>query len=262
MHWLSFFIGLLVGWLAEWLIDYFFWRRRSSAPDVMASGLREKLTNIQAENEQLRSMWQQAQITKKDLTTCLDELQSQNNEAKQLGDSLAAAQAEIESLHEELAATSAVASAEAEGQIETEDMDSLESDSVVRESIGEEQESSDLSASLADDPIDQLGDTVRSDEMELAVAIADEPIEPDNLKKIEGIGPKIAGILNENSIWTFAQLAQADVVHLKVILENAGPRFRLANPATWPEQAQMAAAGEWDNLKALQDRLKHGRHAE
>ena len=40
---------------------------------------------------------------------------------------------------------------------------------------------------------------------------------PDNLKKIEGIGPKIAEILNEAGIYTYANLSQTSVDRLKKI---------------------------------------------
>lgn len=78
----------------------------------------------------------------------------------------------------------------------------------------------------------------------------------DNLERIEGIGPKIASILNAAEITTFSALAAADVAHLNNILQNAN--LRLADPATWPEQAQLAAQGKWDELKTLQDSLKGG----
>jgi predicted flap endonuclease-1-like 5' DNA nuclease len=86
------------------------------------------------------------------------------------------------------------------------------------------------------------------------------PPEPDDLKRIEGIGPKISSVLQGAGITTFAQLAKTDVSHLEQILEEADPRLlRLANPVTWPEQAALAAAGEWEALEALQNELKGGR---
>ena len=85
-----------------------------------------------------------------------------------------------------------------------------------------------------------------------------EEIVPDDLRKIEGIGPKIAGILNDDGILTFAQLAAATILHLeKVVREDAG--IRIAHPDTWPEQAQLAADEQWDALETLQDSLKGGR---
>jgi len=85
-------------------------------------------------------------------------------------------------------------------------------------------------------------------------------LEPDNLRRIEGIGPKIAGILNDNGIITFAQLADTSVIQLQQILTDAG-LSRISKPDTWPEQAQLAAAGDWDDLDQLQDSLKGGRRA-
>jgi predicted flap endonuclease-1-like 5' DNA nuclease len=84
------------------------------------------------------------------------------------------------------------------------------------------------------------------------------PVAPDDLKLVEGIGPKISGILREAGITTFAQLAATDVNRLKQILADADFTAP-ANPATWPEQAGLAAAGKWAELETLQDDLKGGR---
>lgn len=80
----------------------------------------------------------------------------------------------------------------------------------------------------------------------------------DDLKKIEGIGPKIAGLLNEAGIITFADLATAKKTTLKAVLTAAGPRFKMHNPTTWAKQAKLAAKGEWTKLQKLQDELKGG----
>ncbi len=80
----------------------------------------------------------------------------------------------------------------------------------------------------------------------------------DDLKKIEGIGPKISGVLTTAGINTFAQLAKADTAALRTILDEAGIGA-LADPTTWPEQASLAAAGNTEALKKLQDELKGGR---
>lgn len=91
---------------------------------------------------------------------------------------------------------------------------------------------------------------------------AEAPPVPDDLKRIEGIGPKLSSVLQEAGIATFAQLAEMEVGQIEQILQEADPRLlRLANPSTWPEQAALAAAGEWDALEALQSGLKRGRRA-
>jgi large subunit ribosomal protein L21 len=80
---------------------------------------------------------------------------------------------------------------------------------------------------------------------------------PDDMTEIEGIGPKISSVLAEAGITSFAQLAATEVVELERILREA--RVRLAYPETWPEQAELAARGEWELLTALQDQLYRGR---
>lgn len=81
---------------------------------------------------------------------------------------------------------------------------------------------------------------------------------PDDLKKIEGIGPKISDLLNAAGIFTFAELSTASKKKLEEVLTAAGSRFRLAKPDTWQQQAKLAAAGKTEELKKLQDELKGG----
>lgn len=80
----------------------------------------------------------------------------------------------------------------------------------------------------------------------------------DDLRKIEGIGPKIAEKLNDAGIMTFANLAATEVDKLNEILAAAGSRYSMHNPSTWPMQADLAANDKWDELKTLQDKLDGG----
>lgn len=101
-----------------------------------------------------------------------------------------------------------------------------------------------------------------SAEIEPEAKAPESPVEPDDLKRIEGIGPKYSSVLQEAGVMTFAQLAASTPDQLEQILEAADPRLlRLAKPASWPEQAALAATGEWEALEALQGTLKHGRKA-
>ena len=77
----------------------------------------------------------------------------------------------------------------------------------------------------------------------------------DDLKKIEGIGPKIAETLVAAGIATFADLAKADPAKISEII--AGVRGNHI-PLSWPKQAKMAAEGKWDELKVWQDNTKGG----
>ncbi len=85
-------------------------------------------------------------------------------------------------------------------------------------------------------------------------------IKPDNLKKIEGIGNKIASILNDAGIGTFKLLSNSNPEKIrKILLEKGGKRYSIHDPETWPEQAKLAAEEKWDELNVLQDKLKGGR---
>ena len=92
-----------------------------------------------------------------------------------------------------------------------------------------------------------------------APAPTEKPAAADDLKKIEGIGPKIAEILNGTGITTFAALAAASADSIKETLAKAEGNFAAHDPTTWPAQAKMAAAGEWDKLKVWQDELDGGK---
>ena len=80
----------------------------------------------------------------------------------------------------------------------------------------------------------------------------------DDLSKIEGVGPKIALVLSSNGITTYAQLAKADPAAVQEMLKKSSGRFNMAKPQTWPQQAELAASGNWDALKKLQDELHGG----
>ncbi len=79
----------------------------------------------------------------------------------------------------------------------------------------------------------------------------------DDLTLLEGIGPKVASVLKEAGITTFAQLASADPAHLGSVLRAAN--LQMMDPRGWIEQARLAAQGDWEGLKKLQSELKGGR---
>lgn len=81
----------------------------------------------------------------------------------------------------------------------------------------------------------------------------------DDLKAVEGVGPKIAELLNNGGITTWRQLANTDVATIQGILDAAGSRYKLADPGTWPKQAELAADGKWDELTEYQDFLQGGK---
>lgn len=84
-------------------------------------------------------------------------------------------------------------------------------------------------------------------------------IKPDDLKIVEGVGPKIEQLMKEAGITDLAALAATDPEKIRGILSEAGSRYQMHDPSTWPAQAKLAAEGDWDALKAYQDKLQGGR---
>ena len=78
---------------------------------------------------------------------------------------------------------------------------------------------------------------------------------PDNLTKIEGIGPKIAEVLNKNGITTFSELAKAKDADIQEMIKDVKGNHQ---SDTWNEQATLARDEKWDELKKLQDKLIGG----
>ena len=83
----------------------------------------------------------------------------------------------------------------------------------------------------------------------------------DDLTLIEGIGPKIAGLLVAAGIKSFADLASASQDTLTDILKAAGSRYATHKPDTWPQQSALARDGKMEELQKLQDELDGGRVA-
>lgn len=95
--------------------------------------------------------------------------------------------------------------------------------------------------------------------IDLATDVLGKRVRQDDLKIIEGIGPKIEELLHGGGITTWAQLGEASVERVQEILNAAGDAYAVHNPATWPRQAAMAAAGQWSQLREWQDQLDGGK---
>ena len=84
-------------------------------------------------------------------------------------------------------------------------------------------------------------------------------IKQDDLKIVEGIGPKIEGLFHNFDIKTWKALSEASVKKCQEVLDSGGERYRMHDPKSWPRQAKMAYKGEWKKLAKWQDEHKGGK---
>ena len=108
---------------------------------------------------------------------------------------------------------------------------------------------------------EQVGGSVAEAVLDLAAArlAIGKKVMLDDLTVVEGIGPKISELCRGVGITTWQQLADADVATLRSMLDDAGSRYAIHDPTTWPEQADLLAAGRWEEFVGLTNRLDGGR---
>lgn len=84
-------------------------------------------------------------------------------------------------------------------------------------------------------------------------------VKQDDLKVVEGIGPKIEGLFHNFDIKTWKALSETSVAKCQEVLKSGGERYRIHDPASWPMQAKMAFKGDWKKLAKWQDEHKGGK---
>jgi predicted flap endonuclease-1-like 5' DNA nuclease len=103
------------------------------------------------------------------------------------------------------------------------------------------------------------GPSISSEQLSAGAAILGvSKLGMDDLKVVEGIGPKIDELLVAGGITTWHQLSNTAVEQIQSILDAAGPNFKVANPSTWARQAGLLANAQWVEFKTLTDQLDHG----
>ncbi|CAA9199369.1 hypothetical protein [Flavobacterium collinsii] len=93
----------------------------------------------------------------------------------------------------------------------------------------------------------------------LAATVYGKKIKENDLKVVEGIGPKIEALFNAAGIKTWHELSEASTEKLQSILDAGGENYAIHNPSTWARQALLAYQGKWQELKDWQDNLQGGK---
>lgn len=93
----------------------------------------------------------------------------------------------------------------------------------------------------------------------LAATVLGKKIKQDDLKIVEGIGPKIEALFNDAGIKSWYDLSQSSTERLQSILDSGGENYAIHNPSTWAKQALFAYEGKWKELKEWQENLIGGK---
>lgn len=173
-----------------------------------------------------------------------------------LRDQIAELTGRVSGLNEELTSTRVkVAQAEADSDAKSEQIKKLRNDLMMcegeRNALREQSANSGTGISAAN--------KAAAPAALASIMFGGKKWKADDLKIVEGIGPKIAELLQNGGINTWQSLADTSVDRIKEILDAAGPSYQIHDPSTWPMQAGLAAAGKFDALKKWQDELDGGK---
>jgi predicted flap endonuclease-1-like 5' DNA nuclease len=103
----------------------------------------------------------------------------------------------------------------------------------------------------------EMGSALKTKDLEFASLHQRTRRMQDDFTHLAGIGQKISSILKNAGIKSFSKLAETDVKHINEILEKRNlSLLKKTDPTTWPEQARIAAEGDWEALANLQKSMK------
>lgn len=287
-------LGLLIGWLIELAIDYRYWRRHArleaariaeqeAALAARAATLDEQEKALAARDAELTEL--QATLTARDaeLMAQAKRIDERSEEITRQEQAMDKRRADLDRMGTTLnerekdlnARNEALKPREADVAARMEKLEAGEADVVRRVAAVSNRESAMQNWEqrlLAREQ--ELGD--KESELVRKAATADvllaeldavkglvrrqyqTPEGADDLQAIEGIGPKIANLLRNADITTFERLSETSLGELTRLLEAGGPRFGLADPLTWAEQASLLFNGDYVGFEQLKEELIGG----
>ena len=282
LPWITFFIGIFIGWLLTWLVMTGSKRDLEARVAQLEDNLAGRDADLAACREERDSkaaeFKAQIKTLKSDLKTSTGELKTATAELEVCAGELELLQAQIGDLQEQLLVQAAVAATGTRSETIEIGVEEPEVDDFTQiKGIGPA-----LAARLSAAGIYRYSDLAEADPQELPNALGIQPwqkVEPqvwvseaavlakrpsqvhvgDDLTLLEGIGSAYATRLRASGITTFEQLAGSDEETLSVII--GAPAWRRANYSDWIVQARLAAAGDDAGLQKLQDQL-FGREGE
>ena len=276
LPWLTFFIGILVGWLLTWLIMTGGKRDLEASVVQLEEELRLRDADLAGclEDSKIKTaeFKDEKKTLKSELKANTGELKIVTAELETCASELEALQTQVGELQEQVLAQAAVTSVGKRSETIDIGIKEPEVDDFTQiKGIGPA-----LAARLSAAGIYRYADLAEADPEELPNALGIQPwqkVEPevwvaeaailaekspqvnvgDDLTVIEGVGPSYATRLRASGITTYDQLADSDEETLTVVI--GAPAWRRAHNGDWIAQARLAAAGDDAGLKELQDLL-------
>lgn len=255
-----FIMGILAGWLLEWVFYTFYWKNRKVSDDEVVSSQAnvkpavEKTSTTEPVETPAAETKPEAPVEPKQAAAKADPVEKMP--AKDVSTETPAEPKEPvevktapvdEPVAQEQAATKETTEVEAvEPAAAKEAMPTKEVVEVPPEVVEDKAEPAPAQVEL---PVEAVEETPEK-APELATT------EPDDLTKLAGIGPKVAQKLNSMGISTYDDLANTDLDELLTNLGLAGIRINKAASQTWTKQALLAAKQDWQGIEAIKAQLK------
>lgn len=251
MEWIILLFGVLIGWGIEWVVDLLYWRKRTEGISESLERAEAAYVSLRAENEQLK-----AKITELEELPATVPVESQQAYAVAADDLTI-----IEGIGDKTADLLNLNGISTFEQLANTDVHRLRG---ILHDGGTGFQMHDPQTWPRQARLAANRDWVKLAALkaELVGGVPQNALDlEDDLTRIEGVGPKVASLLNQQGIHSYAQLSKARPDQLHALLSAAGPTYQLAEASaeSWPEQARLAAAGRWTELLNLQDELKGGR---
>lgn len=225
-------------------------RALADEEEQRATTLEVALADVERERDALRTR----------LDAATRSLEDGNSELQRMHDHVAVVEGEAAELR---ARVDELADAQADADRLRQELDALRS----REQQQAAQPESAAQPEPVDAPVDpapateeveDAGDAEPATEPDLSAAagVLGRAVKLDDLTVVEGVGPKIAELLTNAGITTWAALASAEPERLRGVLDDAGPRYHVHDPSSWPTQADALASGQWERFAELRSQVR------
>jgi len=267
----AFVLGILAGWLLEWLFFNYWIKGRSTGKFADCSGLKLELSAKKKEISALKAELENTEKSsqKKIVDTANSKPIKESASANKSASAKESAPAKKSASAKENASSEKKPSAQATkkpaaGSSKATTKSKTASSSAKSKKTSEKKPAKAKKTSEKKPAKAKTSTASRKPTVKSKKDISKKPAKKvakktwDDFTKLSGIGPSISAKLNELGISTFQKLSEMDDDILRDMLEAAGARMNNNKEAmhTWNEQAALAAKGDFEGLKKLQESIK------